>query len=104
MRNTRSHTDTRDADGDRMRDALIVVADVLGHNVCWLLEDRFHFLLDDGECATLAVSADSAERVRLEAWHGRRVIGTVWTLAHDHARLAAIARDIADGVDVRLAT
>jgi hypothetical protein len=79
---------------DHVRDVLYRVADVLGWDVCWLYQRRFHFqLAHDGW--TLAVSPDSAGRIRFEACHWTRPVATLWIFQDDDARLARIVEELA---------
>lgn len=77
-------------------DALLVAARVLDNMVCWVIQDRFHFALGSGW--SLALSADSAERIRIEACHRSVPRSSMWTLAHDHARLAAVVERMSNEV------
>ena len=77
----------------QLRDLLYRVGDLLGRDVCWLYQRRFHFpLARDGW--TLAVSPDSAGRVRLEACHWTRPVATLWIFHDDDARLAAVVEEL----------
>ena len=100
-------TDTRDSGADRpdlaaTLGALDVVAAALDADVCWLYRGGYHFRLplDDW---TLALTPESAGRFRIEACHRTLPRSTVWVLAHDVARLAHVAREIADEAAVRSA-
>lgn len=96
---------TRDAAADRpdlpaTLDALDTIAGILGANVCWLFRGGYHFRLPlDGW--TLALTPESADRFRVEACYRTRPRSTVWVLAPDVARLACVAREIADEAAVR---
>lgn len=78
----------------QVRDLLHRVAGLLGGDVCWLYQRRFHFrLAQDGW--TLAVSPDSAGRTRIEACHWTRPVATLWIFHDDDARLAAVVQELA---------
>jgi hypothetical protein len=70
--------------------ALDAVAGELDLWTCWLYLERFHFALGGGW--TIAISAESAGRVRIEACLRCRPKTTMWAQAHDLARLAGLAR------------
>lgn len=70
--------------------AVRLVADELDLAVCWLHEGRFHFELADG--FTIAISAESGERFRLDACRRGRPAASLFALANDEARLAALVR------------
>lgn len=77
-----------------LRDAIYRVGELLDRDVCWLYQRRWHFPLEDG--CTIAISPDSAGRLRLEACRWTRPVATLWTLEDDEARLAAAVRELAD--------
>lgn len=83
-------------------DALAVVADVLGADECFLYQRRYHFpLAVDGH--TIAVSTESAGRLRIEACRWTRSAATLWTPATDLSRLAEIVGDLASELDLEVA-
>lgn len=61
---------------------------------CWLYRKSFHFPLADDW--SIAISPDTADRLRVEVYHGlTRVLGsTRWVLAGDSTRLIAIVTDL----------
>lgn len=73
--------------------ALHVLRDALGRDYCFLHQGRFHFKLA-GDWS-LALSADSAGRFRVEACYLAVPRGSLWTFAPDHERLVAVAREAA---------
>lgn len=77
-----------------VRDALYEVGELLGRDVCWLYQRRFHFPLEE-DGWTLAVSPDSAGRIRFEACHWTRPVATLWKFDDDEARLADVVRELA---------
>ena len=70
-------------------DALRVVGGVLGEGACYSTGSRFHFRLDGPW--TLAVSAYSGQRFRLEACHRGVPRATLMCLAGDRERLKPLA-------------
>lgn len=70
------------------------VSELLGRDVCWLYQRRYHFELADGW--TLALSAESAGRIRVETCHWTRPVVTLWTFAEDKDRLAELVFTAAD--------
>lgn len=74
--------------------ALRAVGALLGEGACYAVGSRFHFRLDGGW--TLAVSADSGRRFRVEACHRGVTRATLWSHASDRARLVALARSARD--------
>lgn len=81
-----------------VRDALYEVADVLGLELCWLYQRRWHFPLR-APGWTVAISADSAGRIRVDACLWTEPASTVWCLEADRSRLAAVVAELADQVD-----
>jgi hypothetical protein len=54
----------------------------------YVFDGRFRFELADGW--SLIVSSDSAERLRLDAYHRSGVRGSLWCIAADRDRLKAL--------------
>jgi hypothetical protein len=75
--------------------ALRHVACVTGAE-CYLHEGRFHFPVDDDW--SLALSPDSAGRVRVEASHRTRTVDIRWANVHDRSRLAELALGLREQV------
>lgn len=74
------------------------IATLLGERRGWLYRGAFHVRLDlDGEW-TLAVSGDSASRIRLDSCQWGIVRATRWVREDDDARLAAVVLEIRDEV------
>jgi hypothetical protein len=71
--------------------ALQCIADVLGLHTCWLYLRRWHFSVGAGW--TIALSADSTGRFRLDTCHLIRTVSTVWVLPADRSSLGEIADD-----------
>lgn len=71
-------------------DAIYIVAGELSQWVCWAHEGRYHFTLGGGW--SLAVSADSADRIRIETCHLSQPVARMWALAHHRNRLAGLVR------------
>jgi len=74
-------------------DALTCVGDLLGIRVAFAHAGRYHFPLGDGK--RIAVSSESAGRLRVDAWHGERCTATLWTRIEDTERLAGLVLELA---------
>lgn len=79
----------RSPDTRSLIDALRLVGGALGTDVAYVYEGRFHFRLDSRW--SVALSSESAGRFRLDACYGGRILATMWCLADDEDRLAALA-------------
>lgn len=75
--------------------ALRFVASLVGAD-CYYHEHRFHFPLDDEW--SLALSPDSAGRLRVEACHRTRTVDIRWAHVRDRSRLAELALGLRDQV------
>lgn len=73
--------------------ALRIVARELGADCAFQRDGRFYFELGS-EGWLLALSPDDAGRFRVAALYGSTEVGTLWGLAGDHGRLAALARSL----------
>lgn len=71
-------------------DAILVAAQTLDIWECYAHDGRYHFALGGGW--SLALSADSADRICVEACRLTRPETRMWTLAHRHDRLAGLVR------------
>jgi hypothetical protein len=71
-------------------DAIYVAAEVLDEWICYAHEGRYHFSLGGGW--SLALSADSADRIRIESCRLTRPVTTMWTPARQRSRLAGLVR------------
>jgi hypothetical protein len=71
----------------------LVGASVGASEAIYCFEGRFAFQLDAGWW--LVISPDSAQRFKIEACRGGRVLATMWCLAGDDARLAELASSAA---------
>ena len=71
-------------------DAVYVAARELDQWVCYAHEGRYHFTLGGGW--SVALSADSADRIRIDTCHLTRSVVTMWALAHRQDRLAGLVR------------
>lgn len=79
-------------------DALITTGDALDIERCWLHRKSFHFPLGDGR--SLAITPDTAERIRVEVFDPRgESVGTRWVLPGDRERLTQVVNDLADEVN-----
>lgn len=77
-------------------DALRHLSSVLEIDCAYALRGRFHFPLPDDW--SLALSADSAGRFRLEACVRSSPMSTLWVKASDDCRLEAVAVALQDEV------
>lgn len=82
---------------DRIRRALERVGELLDVDVAWLYQRRFHFALGDGW--TIALSAESAGRFRVEACRWTRPAATLWSRAADEDRLDALVLALAAEIE-----
>jgi hypothetical protein len=71
-----------------LADALLVAAEALDQNMCYALDGRFHFTIEGGW--TVAISADSAERLRVETCRLSIPRAAMWVLADKHDRLVGL--------------
>lgn len=83
---------------ERLDDAVQLVADTIGHDVCWLYRGAYHFRLSAD--ATIAISADSAERLRLDSCRGTVPQATVWVLRGDDDRLVSVVAEMVRAAQV----
>lgn len=74
--------------------ALRLVARVLGAPSAYRSGSTTYFELGDGWL--LGLRPDSAGRLRVVACYGTTEVATLWCLARDHGRLAALARGLRD--------
>lgn len=70
--------------------AIYVAAGALGIYECYAHEGRYHFSLGQG--VSIALSADSADRIRVETCRLTRPVTTMWTFAHRLDRLAGLVQ------------
>lgn len=73
-----------------LADAVLVAAHTLDIWRCYAHDGRYHFPLGDGW--SVALSADSAERIRVQTCRLTRPEATMWVLAHRRDRLAGLVR------------
>lgn len=71
-------------------DAIYLAAETLGIWECYAHAGRYHFVLGAGW--SLAVSADSVERIRIETCRLTRPVDTMWTTARRQDRLAGLIK------------
>lgn len=71
-------------------DAILKAAKTLDIWECYAHEGRYHFALGQG--MSLALSADSADRICVETCRLTQPVGRMWVLAHRHDRLAGLVR------------
>lgn len=72
--------------------ALYVVRDLLGADACRHRDGRYHFALAAG---TLALSADSARRLRIDRCVGGVPRVSFWSAPDDRARLERLVGELA---------
>lgn len=77
--------------------AAVKVADALEQRIAFVYQRAYHFRLGDGW--TLSLCAEDAGRFRLEACRWTIPVFTLWALADDHERLAALASDLAAEIE-----
>lgn len=71
-----------------LADALMVAAEALEKDKIYAFDGRFHFVIDP--VWTIALSADSVDRVRVETCRLSCPTETMWVLAERHDRIAAL--------------
>jgi hypothetical protein len=71
-----------------MLPVLDVVAETLGLHIAYEHHGAYHFSLGRGE--SIAISLDSADRIRVERCHLCRPVSTMWVLALRLDRLAGL--------------
>lgn len=78
--------------------ALLHIHKILGEPPCSFFRGAFHFDLDPDGAWTLAVSADSASRIRVATCHLGCERATFWSAEGDADRLALVTREARDEV------
>lgn len=73
-----------------------LVARALGTSAAFEVGETAYFELGDGWL--LGLTPDSAGRLRVAACYGASEVATLWCLARDHGRLAALVRGLRDEV------
>lgn len=76
-------------DTQELADALMVAAEALEQDTVYACDGRFHFLVGSGW--SIALSGDSADRIRVESCRLSMPRAAMWVLAEKHDRLAVIA-------------
>lgn len=76
--------------------ALLLIAGELGQRYAYWHRGRYHFAID--EDWTIALSADSAGRFRLDACRRTVPTSTLWTLADDADRLAGLVVEMREAI------
>lgn len=71
-------------------DAIYLAAEELDEWICYAYEGRYHFPLGGGW--SLALSTDSADRIRIDSCRLTRPVSTMWTPARQGDRLAGLVR------------
>jgi hypothetical protein len=77
-------------------DALDAAARALGQDSCYRYLGRYHFSIGGGW--SVALSAESAGRLRVEACRLCRPVHTMWVLPHRLDRLAGLVRRMSSEV------
>jgi len=77
-----------------VHDALLMVAVLLDQPVCWVYRRALHFVVADG--VTVAVSPESAGRLRVDRCVATVPVATLWTRIDDGERLAGIVLDLSE--------
>lgn len=80
----------------RVFQALVAAGHVLGERYAYFLRGGYHFRLAPDW--TMALTPESAGRIRLEACRSGAPMATLWCLADDRERLAALVAEIAHEV------
>ena len=75
---------------------LLAVARALGKRGCWLYQRRWHFTVRDEW--TVAISAESAGRLRVDACRHTTPTASFWVLAGDHDRLAGVVLSLTEQI------
>lgn len=73
--------------------ALGRIADCLGQWVVYLVGSSYHFTLPGGR--SLAITPESARRLRVALWCGSEVRCTLWARVDDLPRLEGLVNDLA---------
>lgn len=81
---------------DDFRTALGAAGARLELDVTWLFAGSYHFRLGQG--FTIALTPESAGRVRIEACRWTRSLNRVWALLEDTDRIGAIVGEMRDQV------
>jgi hypothetical protein len=71
-----------------IRDALEVIGDALGVDICWYYCGDFHFQLAGGW--SVSITPESAERLCVETWFELRLRDRKWARSGDFNRLRAL--------------
>ncbi len=77
-----------------LADALDVAAKALGRSECWAVDGRYHFTLSAGW--SVALSSDSARRIRVDLCLRSTPRATMWCLAVSYVRLAGLVVKMAN--------
>lgn len=79
---------------NELTDAIYAAAETLGIWECYAHEGRYHFALGGGW--SVALSADSAQRIRVETCRLTSPVARMWALAHRRDRLAGLVRRLSN--------
>lgn len=71
---------------------LELAADALGSDDCYVVDGRFHFMLDDS--TSVALKSEAPGRIRVDIYRLLVRAETVgWTFSQDRGRLVELVRD-----------
>jgi hypothetical protein len=82
---------------EQMYALAVRVGALLHRRFAYLHARRYHFALEDGW--SIAIQAESAGRVRVEACRWCRPVATLWSRADDPDRLAGLVIELAGEID-----
>lgn len=82
--------------------ALLLIGSVLGQRYAYWHRGRYHFAIDDDW--SIAISAESAGRFRVETCRRTVPMATLWTLADDTDRLAGLVVEAREAIGRLAAT
>lgn len=86
----------RQPETQEVADGLMVAAEALEKDVCYALDGRYHFLVEGPW--SIAVSPDSAGRLRLESCRLSIPRGVMWVLADRPDRLGSVVSKLRSDV------
>jgi hypothetical protein len=78
--------------------AIYAAAEELGIWECYAHEGRFHFALGSG--CSIALSADSADRICVESCRLTQPVSRMWALAHRDDRVQGLVRRMSAVLEV----
>jgi hypothetical protein len=78
---------------ERLRGVLDMVGVLVGHDECYAWRRAFHFPFGGGDY-TLAISPDSADRIRLDLCLHGVPLASLWSRCDDDVRLARLVAEL----------